>query len=433
MTTEHLSQVQLIGYGARTLDSEELLAVDRHLASCDSCHDRLAGMLPNASERPYDLSIGEEPFHLDYDQHIMPYVDGVANEIDREIIESHIALCSQCAEDIRDLEEFRQQALQPDPSVKVSRWMDHWPQTWSPRLAAAGVIALVILGLTPAYLLWTRNRTLQPQQAGPVPPPGVDRPPVNEPSPGSSPGQVAVQPSPGSAQINTQREELVVAVYDAGGQIVLYANGHSTGLDSLPSDLRKTVESVLAERRFGRSPAFAFDDLSESNGRLRGGSEGQDTILQLAPAGVVLESDRPVFRWRALEGASEYFVTVHDAKLRQVENSGPVAGTEWSIPRPLARGETYSWQIRSVLNGKTVISPKPPAPETRFRVLDQKAFAAIETAKRVLGRSHLAMAVLYWKHGLIEAAEREVEALARANPGSTVAPELLRSLRSPRG
>jgi hypothetical protein len=85
-----------------------------------------------------------------------------------------------------------------------------------------------------------------------------------------------------------------------------------------------------------------------------------------------------------------------------------------------------------VIDGKTVISPKPPAPETRFRVLDAKAFAAIETAKRVQGSSHLAMAVLYWKHGLIEAAERELEALARANPGSTVASELLRSLRSPR-
>jgi hypothetical protein len=123
-------------------------------------------------------------------------------------------------------------------------------------------------------------------------------------------------------------------------------------------------------------------------------------------------------------------VTVHDSNFRPIESSGPLSGTEWSIQNPLPRGATYSWQIRAVVNGKTVISPKPPASEVRFRVLDQKTFAAIENARRVQGNSHLAMGVLYWKHGLMDAAEREFEALERANPGSTVAKELLRSLRS---
>lgn len=437
MTTEHLSQNQLIGYAARTLNPEELLAVDRHLASCDTCNERLAARLPEVSERPYDLSIDEEPFHLDYDQHLVPYVDNVANEIDREIIESHIALCSQCADDIRDLQEFRQQpSLQTDRPVKVSRrarWMDQWQRTplWSPRLAAALIIAIFGLGITSAVWLWTRAPAPLPvQHAGPVEPPGINQP-GNEPSHGSSPGQVAIPPGV-EESLNTQREAPLIALNDGGRQITLDKSGQSTGLESLPPDLRTTVENVLASRKFGRSPAFAFDNLSESNGKLRGGSEEQDTIVQLGPAGVVLESDRPVFRWRALEGASEYVVTVHNSKLRQVENSGPVTGTVWSIPIPLDRGETYSWQIRAVIDGKTVISPKPPAPETRFRVLDAKAFEAIEAARRVQGSSHLAMAVLYWKHGLIEAAERELEALARANPGSTVAAELLRSLRSPR-
>ncbi len=432
MTTEHLSQDQLLGYGARTLNSEELLAVDRHLASCDACHDRLAEMLPRGSERPYGLSIDEEPFHLDYDQHLVPYVDGVANEIDQEIIESHVVLCSQCADDIRDLQEFRKQpALKTDRPVKVSHWRTSPWQLLQPRWAAALIIALLGLGLTTAVWLWARNSSPLPvQHAGPVGPPEINQP-GNEPTPGSSPGQVAIQPSP-EEQLNLNRETPLIALNDGGRQIILDKSGRSTGLESLSPDLRTTVENVLASRKFGRSPAFAFEHLSESNGRLRGGSEAQDTIVQLAPAGVVLESDRPVFRWQAFEGASENIVTVHNSKLRQVESSGPVTGTAWSIPKPLARGETYSWQIRTVIDGRTVISPKPPAPETRFRVLDAKAVAAIEAAKRTQATSHLTMAVLYWKYGLIEAAERELEALARANPGSTVAAELLRSLRSPR-
>ncbi len=435
----HLSQIQLVGYGARTLNSEELLAVDRHLASCNTCHDRLTRMVSKISDRSYDLSI-QEPFHLDYDQHLAPYVDGTANEIDREIIESHIALCSQCAEDIRDLQEFRQQpllpALQTEHGVKVSRWprlMDQWqwPQLWNPQLTAALVIAVFMLGISAAILLWTRNRTQPVQQAGTASPPGVDN---KEPtSPGPSPGQLAVQPSPDqrddqSGQPKSQRDEPLIALNDGGQQVTLDEHGHLTGLKSLPPDLRKTVENVLAARKFNRSPALG--NLSESTGRLRGWSEKQDAIAPLEPAGVVIESDRPTFRWRALEGASEYVVTVHDSQLRAVESSGPLAGTEWSILRPLERGVTYSWQIRAVTDGKTVISPKPPAPEARFRVLDQKAFAAIENAKRVQRNSHLAMGVLYWKHGLMDAAEREFEALVRANPGSNVAAELLGSLRS---
>ncbi|HEX2272048.1 MAG TPA: zf-HC2 domain-containing protein, partial [Pyrinomonadaceae bacterium] len=308
MTTEHPSQTQLIAYGARTLNPDELLAVDRHLATCDACRDRLAGMLPKMTARPYDLSNDEEPFHLDYDQHLVPYVDGVADDIDREIIESHIALCPRCAEEVGDLQEFRQQSSQParqtDRGVKTwVGWRDQRPQTWRRPLAAGLALVFSILGITAAVSFWDRSRTPQPKHVGSVPSPENDPKTVN--SPASSPGQVATQPSPDRPDL--QGEEPLITLYDAGGKILYYGNGDSKGLDALPPDLRATVENVLVTRRFGRSPALG--NLYESNGRLRGGSEGQDTIVQLSPVGVILETDRPVFSWRALEGASEYVVT----------------------------------------------------------------------------------------------------------------------------
>lgn len=431
MTAEHLSQIQLLGYGARTLNSEELLAVDRHLASCDECHARLAEIV---SDRSYDLLTKEEPFHLDYDQHVAPYVDGTADEIDREIIESHIALCSQCADDIRDIQEFRQQ---PSRAAEVSRWPGwmgqwQWLQPLNPRFAVALVIVLFVLGVTAAVWLWAKNRSPLPvQQAGHVTP----SPPDNlegyiGPSPAASPDvHAGVIPPETLGKINAERDPSLIALLDGEQHLVTFKNGQSTGLESLPPELRTTVENVLAARRFGRSPALT-DGLTESNGKLRGGSEEHETIEQLAPAGVVIQNAQPTFHWSALEGASEYVVTVMDSQLRLIESSGPVTGHEWSISKPLQRGETYSWQIRTVINGKTVISPRPPAPETRFRILDQKAVTAIETAKRTQSKSHLALAVLYWKHGLLEAAEREAELLARANPDSPVVDDLLRSLRS---
>ncbi|HKR11440.1 MAG TPA: zf-HC2 domain-containing protein [Pyrinomonadaceae bacterium] len=417
MTAEHLSQIQLVGYEARTLNAEELLAVDRHLASCDACHDKLADL---ASGHSYDLLTDEEPFHLDYDQHLAPYVDGVADEIDREIIESHIALCSQCAEDIRDLKEFRKQpSLQAVPVVKVSRWTQWTNQwQWSPRLAAAVAVAILIPGITTAVLLWTKYQPL-PQASIPEQLPGND----------NGAGRVAVQPSPESPGDGpVQPKEPLVALNDGARQITLDENGHSKGLESLPPDLRTTIENVLASRKFNLPPALF--NLSESTGKLRGDTETEEMIEQLAPVRAVIESDRPVFRWGAFADASEYVVSVIDSKLRLVESSGSITGTEWTILKPLKRGETYSWQISAIVNGKTVISPKPPAPETQFKVLDKKAFGVIENARREQGNSHLTMAVLYWRYGLIEAAEREAQALVRANPGSPVAADLLRSLRA---
>jgi hypothetical protein len=145
---------------------------------------------------------------------------------------------------------------------------------------------------------------------------------------------------------------------------------------------------------------------------------------------VVIETDRPKFRWQALEGAGNYIVTILDAKFREVGSSGPIVGTEWTAPNSLQRGGTYSWQISALKDGKTIVSPKPPLPEARFRILDQGAVVALAKLKKSAGNSHLVMGVFYWKHGLIEESEREFQALAKANPHSTAAAELLASIRS---
>ena len=112
----------------------------------------------------------------------------------------------------------------------------------------------------------------------------------------------------------------------------------------------------------------------------------------MGPTDVVVETDRPTFRWRELEGARHYLVTIYDAQLRRVESSDPVTGTEWSTSNTLERGVTYSWQVSAVKDSTTVVSPKPPLPEARFRILDQAAVVALAKLKEsAAGNSHLAM------------------------------------------
>lgn len=369
----------------------------------------------------------EGPFHLDYDEHLEPYVDGKLNEIDRDIVDSHVAHCSKCADELRDLLAFQQQpvvAITGDPAVTSSRWnqwLPRWPLLLNPALATAGVIVVVILAT--AVLLWTRYRAPRPVEKAATgsSEPEKQRQAVEK----EQPPPAATEHTANSNQ-SPPREEPLITLNDAGGQIFVNQRGQLEGLDELPPDLKASVERALATRRLRDSPALT--GWSTGAGILRSAPDEQNTFAPLAPMDVVIETDRPKFRWQALEGARSYVVTIYDAKFREVGDSGPIVGTEWTTPNSLERGITYSWQISASKDGKTIVSPKPPLREARFRILDQRAVIALAKLKKSVGSSHLVMGVFYWKHGLIEESEREFQALARANPNSTAVAELLASI-----
>jgi hypothetical protein len=421
MMSEHLSQAQLAGYRGRTLYPDELLAADRHLASCDECHERLTRILPAVGKLDESR---EGPFHLDYDQHLEPYVDGRANDIDREIVDSHVAVCSECAADLKDLLAFKQPPVAVVPTS--SRWKQWWPQ-WrllpNPALATAVVIAVFIVAM--AVLLWATYPTSRRNERVGTGSPEPDKKALEQPSPpladhATRTNSPATQPTPA-------REEPLIVLNDAGGQVIVNQRGRLEGLDELPPDLRDSVERVLVTRKLHASPALTGWTTGAAN--LRSEFETQSTFAPLNPLDVVIETDRPTFRWRALEDAHEYIVTIYDAKLRQVGSSGPVDGTEWTTANSLERGFTYSWQISASQDGKKVVSPKPPLPEARFRILDEASVVALAKVKESAGSSHLALGVFYWTHGMIEESEREFQALANANPNSPAATQLLRSIR----
>ena len=405
------------------------------------CHERLTRILPgaaqHASSTPFELSDG--PFHLDYEQHLEPYVDGRANDIDREIVESHVALCSKCASDLEDLLEFKRQpvAAVADEAGTESWWTKWWPQVLPANPAwATAVVVIAVFAMAAAVLWWTTSPASKSvQQAAVTDSPKSDSPAgaTEQPSPASSAYAPAKDPrsAADSGTFDSLPAQPLVALYDAGGEIILDQRGRLEGLQDLPPDLKETIERTLVARQFRPSPALR-GWLTDTN-NLRSRSEPQNTFGPLSPMDVVIETDQPTFRWGALESAQHYVVTVYDDKFRKVSTSDPVSATEWTTPKSLARGVTYSWQITAAKGEETVVSPKPPAPQARFRVLDQRAVAVLTKLKEAAQRSHLAIGVFYWKNGLLAESEREFQALAAANPNSTVVKELLQSLRSIRG
>ena len=422
VTLEHLSETRLTEYKMRSLDPDELLAVDRHLASCDECHERLISILPAVENLA--LESDDEPFHLDYEQHLEPYADGKANDIDREIVDSHVALCSKCATDLKDLIEFKRQPI----GATSSRWRQ-W--TSPARAAAAAVIAAVVLG--GAVFWWTRSPTSNlAQQEGVSQAPDSDGTAVAKVEPSPATTVPSPQPSDLNKSVSPSPDEKPrVMVYDAGGELIVNQRGQLEGLEQLPPDLKESVEQALASGRLGASPALRGWSTGTNN--LRSGAVTQGSFAPMDPIDVVVETDLPTFHWRALEGAQHYVVTIYDMKLRQVRSSGPVSGTAWTTSSSLERGMTYSWQVSALKNGETVVTPKPPIPEARFKILDERAVSALKKLREAVGRSHLAMGVFYWKLGLLEQSEREFHELARANPNSTAVTGLLSSIRSLRG
>ncbi|HYK90449.1 MAG TPA: hypothetical protein VE398_16865 [Acidobacteriota bacterium] len=86
--------------------------------------------------------------------------------------------------------------------------------------------------------------------------------------------------------------------------------------------------------------------------------------------------------------------------------------------------------MKAFTDGEEVLSPKPPAPEAKFKVLDRKRAEELSQAQRDHLGSHLLLGILFTRAGALDDAERELKALARTNPQSPIPQNLLRDLES---
>jgi hypothetical protein len=125
-------------------------------------------------------------------------------------------------------------------------------------------------------------------------------------------------------------------------------------------------------------------------------------------------------------------VTVFDENLNKAVESESLINTEWTPSSALSRGQTYIWQVRASANNQEIVAPPPAAGRVKFKVLEQAKVDEIERAKKAYAKSHLILGLVYANAGLLDDAEREFNELIKANPQSTAARSLLRSLKAAR-
>jgi hypothetical protein len=183
-----------------------------------------------------------------------------------------------------------------------------------------------------------------------------------------------------------------------------------------PAADRALVVQALRSGKLPSTPQPA--DLSLKEGKLLGPSAA-DPFAPLAPLGVIVESDRPEFRWQPLDRASSYRVEVYDSNFHLVLRSPSLTETAWMPPQSLTRGDLYRWQIVADRDNNTITVPSPPAPAAAFRILDSATEARVAQARATGPLGHLLAAALLAQAGMTPESLKELDALpaeARAMP-----------------
>src|SRR5690242_19919664 len=187
---------------------------------------------------------------------------------------------------------------------------------------------------------------------------------------------------------------LLAQLNDGGGRIILDREGNLSGVERLPPPYQRLVKRILPDQRLDKAPVSAGLTRPGSFA-IRGGEEQGDEFSVIEPVGKVIPSDHPTFRWSRLDGATSYVVEIYDDKPSLVATSPQLTDLSWTVAQSLQHGASYSWQVKTIKDGREFVTPRAPAPQATFRILDQAKADELVQARRAYASSHLALGLLY--------------------------------------
>lgn len=438
--TDHILDRNLNRYARREADAAEILRIQTHLAACDACRQKLASI--SGLEKSFaavresfafdELSENEE--HLTYEQ-LEFFLDHKLDAVEQEIVESHLAFCGECEGDLKDLVRYREIAG-TEPAVKneiiletpqVSIWKKLFAFD-SFKLYAPIAAILLVAAMFGGWLLLRGNYA--PEMAGinknqNVAPANFNAG-VNNSAKNVAP---EISPTPEVSPTPTENlpdKETIYALND--GNLKIDDEGNLQGAEDLSPATRDLVKQSLKSGKI----SVTNNQLGGSGGVLMSETSANKGVpfgLE-TPIGKVIRENQPLLRWKPLKEAESYSVVIVDENFRVVEQSGKLTLTSWKPAKSLPRGANYSWQVTAMLrDGTETVSPTSPAPQARFRVIEQNLNDEIGRLEKSSKRSHLALGVLYAKAGLKQEARAEFEKLLKENPNSPLARKLLESVR----
>jgi hypothetical protein len=425
---EHLTQKQVEDYCRQQLGGVELLLISDHMGECAPCRQQIEYAM-NGDTAFFALrsdvfgdavKIDSMPWvhaHLTTEQ-TAGYVDKNLSGEEFQMVADHLTHCELCALAVDDLYSFSQQIAPsleheyhpaPVPPATQGWWQQiiaSLPGYFqrSPGLAFGTALAIFLVAVI-SWFIWQTPQKIEPK------PEIVDLPPSPSPPP--------VEPvvAPVVAQLN-----------DGKAALTLDQEGKLSGAEGLPPAYQNMLKEALIDQRIEKSSQLK--GLARPSSSLMSTDKDKSEFSLVEPVAKVLMTNHPTFRWSPMEGATGYVVEVYDSQFNLVIASPQIASHSWASPQSLSRGNIYGWQVKAIKDGQEITSPRPPAPQARFRILDQAKANELAKARRAYASSHLTLGLLYAEAGLLKEAEQELRMLQKANPNSEIARRLLRQVQA---
>lgn len=420
----HLSQQEQTFLISRVLEqgppARQLVEVFVHLAECGACRETV-NELRNRNMQLSDI-LEWTPAHLEFQQ-LAGYVAGQLDEIEREIAANHLAVCDFCTHEIQALTLLQRELVNTNasnPQPVSLTWWTHlkasWQNgatfkheaLWAPALVLTTVVLLTALGAWWWKRMPIETANIRPEM--PVSPPTLVTPDHTVP-----------------AQPLTNDTGSLLAINDHGQQIALRQDGGLISTLTLPVAYQEMLIATLTHQRLALPPVLK--SLAQSSRTLKSGEPETASFAVLAPIGVVLQTDRPLFRWQPVAGATGYVVAIFDEEFKPIQASETLMQTQWRAAQALPRGRILLWQVTAHIGDKQITAPAAPVPEARFQLVPYKQSTELQRAQREFTKSHLLLGTLYAQAGLLAEASHEFQALQAENPQSPLIKKLLQQLR----
>jgi hypothetical protein len=218
----------------------------------------------------------------------------------------------------------------------------------------------------------------------------------------------------------------IVALSEPAGAVQIDPSGNIQGLPSID---RADQQAALAAVTTGGLNTLAdLAGLRGKPGQLMGDPRARYGLL--APLATIVAEQQPDFKWRPVEHAASYVVSIYTQDGSVAARSESLSATQWRPPANLQRGRIYTWQVRAVVDSSEVVLPPPAEPDAKFKILAASKVSELDRAKQQYSGSHLMLGVVYSRLGLLDDAERHFQALVSANPKSELARKLLQTVKS---
>jgi hypothetical protein len=356
--TTHLTAEQMQNYMVRRVSIDELGTIGEHLHGCRSCYQAYLAVLQTRFpiEIDFDELAGLKGWHLDGEE-LADYLDGRMNQVDLDYARLHLHECGACEQKVYDSAKNWPE-LAPTTMGTLEKyeatWREYLPAFHSTPSSRWQLAAAILLVVGVALVLWTVLYTVpkKAQVARDVPvdtvPSGNTREPATPrpPAPEKTGTDRSVQ--------DLTRPQIGVAPHDHESQL---------------RESTVEIESALIAETLAMPPDIEKLDRTPSIA-VRGSHASTQSFKIGRPFTTVLDDDRPTFSWTVLDGATNYTVSIFDAKLHLVRSSEPLTDTRWRMPDRLKAGIVYTWTVTALKDGHDIVAPAPPA-RAEFKLLEK--------------------------------------------------------------